>query len=278
METEIELVVLRAQQGQREALEAVVSYAQRPIYNLALRMLGNPSDAEDATQEILIKLITHLSQFRGESRFSTWMYRVASTTLLNLRERNPARQQVSFEALAERMDWSLAQYAASTELQYEQRELITEVRRSCTLGILLCLSREDRLALILGEILELSGPEAATIMEVSVVAYRKRLSRARQALVGFVSQRCGIVNPASPCRCQKHIPAKQAIGQLDPQQLQYAPHTDHRSQIALAQAEHPELDQVQRSLALLRAHPIYPNAANHQLIQQILAAGMPPSA
>lgn len=262
----------------------MVRYAQRPIYNLALRMLGNPTDAEDATQEILIKLIPHLSQFRSESRFSTWMYRVATTTLLNLRERNPARQQVSFDALAERMDRSLALYASSTEVQYEQRELTIEVRRSCTLGMLLCLNREDRLALILGEILELSGPEAAMIMEISVVAYRKRLSRARQALVQFVSQRCGIVNPASPCRCQKHIPAKQASGQLDPQQLQYAPYEDHSSQIALAQAEHPDLDQVQRSLALLRAHPVYPNDANHQLIQQILAAGAagasgtPPSA
>ncbi|HNC43710.1 MAG TPA: RNA polymerase sigma factor, partial [Acidobacteriota bacterium] len=89
MQPEINDLVLEAQNGSRTALESVVAYAQKYVYNLALRMLQHPMDAEDATQEILIKLITHLGQFRGESSFSTWMYRVAlNVAISHLRHNN----------------------------------------------------------------------------------------------------------------------------------------------------------------------------------------------
>jgi RNA polymerase sigma factor (sigma-70 family) len=90
MSDELSELAAAAQAGSREALDGLVRAVQRPIYNLALRMLQRPADAEDATQEILIKLVTYLAQFRGESAFSTWIYRVASSHLLNQRPHDAA--------------------------------------------------------------------------------------------------------------------------------------------------------------------------------------------
>ncbi|MFZ4813049.1 MAG: RNA polymerase sigma factor [Phototrophicaceae bacterium] len=98
--------VVQAQNGSKEALEAVVRQTEGYIYNLALRMLQVPMDAEDATQEILIKMVTHLHSFRAESAFTTWMYRIACNHLLTMQKRTPNRQTLSFEALSSRLEYS----------------------------------------------------------------------------------------------------------------------------------------------------------------------------
>ena len=79
------------QSGSKEALELLITRHQRWIYNIALRMVFLPQDAEDATQEILIKLLTKLSTFRGESEFRTWLYRLAVNHFENLAGRGVAR-------------------------------------------------------------------------------------------------------------------------------------------------------------------------------------------
>lgn len=239
MEQDINAFVNAAQRGNKEALEQVISYAQSYVYNLALRMLQRPTDAEDATQEILIKVITHLGQFRGESTFSTWMYRIASNTLLNVRERDRERNHLSFETLSSQLEKSLGRYEESIEEAYEKEELIEEVKRNCTLGMLMCLNPEDRLALILSEVVEVSSEDGASIMEVSSVAYRKRLSRARQTLVAFVSRQCGIVNSDNPCRCHKHVRNKIQVGQLDPANLCYSQAHDTQSTLHAVRAHNP---------------------------------------
>src|SRR5213592_2006845 len=80
-------LVVRAQRGSCEALEALITRHQAWIYNIALRMLYWPHDAEDVTQEILIKVMTKLSTFEGRSRFRTWLYRLAVNHILNLKRR-----------------------------------------------------------------------------------------------------------------------------------------------------------------------------------------------
>src|SRR5206468_1185114 len=79
------LLVTRARSGEREALETLVGRHQTWIYNIALRMLSHPQDAEDATQEILIKALTTLSSFEGRSSFRTWLYRIVVNHVLNIR-------------------------------------------------------------------------------------------------------------------------------------------------------------------------------------------------
>ncbi|MFO7739936.1 MAG: sigma-70 family RNA polymerase sigma factor, partial [Desulfatiglandaceae bacterium] len=84
-----ERLVDLAKEGGRNALEELVRTIQDRIYGLALRILFLPADAEDATQEILIKIITHLRSFKGESRFTTWCFRIAANHLLSTRKRIP---------------------------------------------------------------------------------------------------------------------------------------------------------------------------------------------
>src|SRR5262245_40818324 len=84
---EMELV-RRAQAGSRDALEGLIARHQSWIYNIVLRMLYYPNDAEDVTQEILIKLTTKLSTFEGRSSFRTWLYRIAVNHVLNVKRRS----------------------------------------------------------------------------------------------------------------------------------------------------------------------------------------------
>jgi RNA polymerase sigma factor (sigma-70 family) len=85
--------------GDLRALNELLSKLQGPLYNLAVRMLGQREDAQDATQEILLKITTSLSGWRGESAFATWAWSVASNHLLNTKLRSPARSEVSWDEL-----------------------------------------------------------------------------------------------------------------------------------------------------------------------------------
>ena len=78
---EVRALVDKATSGDKKALETLVTDVQDMIFNLSLRMLGTFADAEDATQDILLKMITHLSSFRGESRVTTWVFRIAVNLL-----------------------------------------------------------------------------------------------------------------------------------------------------------------------------------------------------
>src|SRR5262249_52141960 len=81
----LEQLVSRARQGDRAGLEELISRIQNKVYALALRMLWHPEDARDATQDIMIRVVTHLSDFGGRSAFLTWVYRIASNYLLTVR-------------------------------------------------------------------------------------------------------------------------------------------------------------------------------------------------
>jgi len=93
-------LVRRAQDGDRKALEALVLRHQAWIYNIAVRMVFLPADAEEVTQEVLIKAITRLSTFQGESRFRTWLYRITTNHVLNMRRRGAEAHEQTFSAYA----------------------------------------------------------------------------------------------------------------------------------------------------------------------------------
>lgn len=145
------------------------------VYELALRMLGHPSDAEDAAQEILVIVLTHLGSFRGDSAFQTWVWRIAANRLA--RTRRGRRETIAFDTLDENLRTGLADDAAGGDP--ESAALTRELRLRCTEAMLLSLDRELRIAYVLGDILNLSGDEAAEVLEIDPAAYRKRLSRAR---------------------------------------------------------------------------------------------------
>ncbi|MGH9657319.1 MAG: RNA polymerase sigma factor [Bryobacteraceae bacterium] len=208
-------LALRARGGDRVALEELVTAIQEPLYRFAVRMLWHPEDARDATQEILIRVITHLGGFRGESSFRTWMYRVASNYLLDARRSRVEREEYTFERFGREIDQGIA-------APVEDALLIEEIKIGCTHGMLLCLDRPHRMAYILGEILEFDGAEGARILEIEAATFRKRLSRARADLAAFMRAHCGLIDAARPCRCRRRVATAIATGRVDPQNLLFA--------------------------------------------------------
>ncbi len=259
----------RAVDGEQAALNELLEALKTPVYNLALRMVRVPQDAEDAAQEILIKVVTHLGSFRGESALLTWVYRIATNHLLN--EKRRRLPQLSFDVLGEQLQMSLADPRPTPDVEVAERLLIEEVKRSCTLGMVMCLTPDLRMALILGELYEVSSEEGSYIMGISPDAYRKRLSRSRAAMRAFLSSHCGLINADSPCRCRKHVGNKIRAGALSPAQLDFAHEQDAKSQQQALLAEQATLAQHRRIAALLRSHPMYQGSAHYSTaVKQIV--------
>src|SRR5436853_5774288 len=91
-------LVEQAKNGDRSALEKLVLRHQAWIYNIAVRMVFEPHDAEDITQEVLVKVITKLSTFKGECKFRTWLYRIAANHVLNMKRRTAETRVTTFAA------------------------------------------------------------------------------------------------------------------------------------------------------------------------------------
>jgi RNA polymerase sigma factor (sigma-70 family) len=213
----------RAAGGDRAALSELVREIQHPMYRLALRFLGNPDDAQDACQEILIRIVTRLGTFKGRSKFTTWAYTVAVRSLLRTRRRLYESSVQGAEQYAAFLDAGLGE-ADPTLDEAEYRLLSDEVRISCTYGMLLCLPRPQRAAYLLADVLGLTDGEGAQILDCSRAAFRQRVSRARRTLRFVIDNRCGLVDPANPCRCGRQIASGEAAGILDRARLPLARH------------------------------------------------------
>ena len=108
--------------------------------------------------------------------------------------------------------------------EVEYRMLCEEVRISCTYGMLLCLSRPQRAAYLLADVVGLTDVEGAEILECTREAFRQRVTRARRTLRHVIDQRCGLVDPANPCRCGRQIAASESAGILRAGHLPLAEH------------------------------------------------------
>lgn len=252
--TSLEREVARARAGDRVALEAVLRAVQPDIHRLALRFLWHPEDAEDATQEVLVRVVTGLGGFRGDSSFRTWVYRVAVNVLLSLRQQRMERRALSFEEFGEDLTAGLVDEAEGPTGP-EHALLLEEVKIGCTQGMLLCLDRDHRMAYILGEILELDHREAADVLEINAAAFRKRLSRARSRITAFMRSHCGLFDPANPCRCRRRVPAAVALGRADPDHLLFASSAQRARHFPAVLAEIRRLEKTRRAAALYRSHP-----------------------
>jgi RNA polymerase sigma factor (sigma-70 family) len=200
--------------GDLSALQTLLVSIQKPIFRLTLRMLGNRADAEDGTQEILLKVTTALSTFRGDSQFLTWAYRIAvNHVLADLRKNKVAIN--SLEQLSIGLKNGLAFGAGRSEPSPEENIEAFEVFVKCTQRMLSALDVDDRIAYVLGDLCDFSANEAALAIGVSSAAFRQRLSRARVKLSGFMNNECGVVDTKNSCRCAKQVPAAKAVGYLD---------------------------------------------------------------
>ena len=210
---EIEELVSQSVQGSKTALNRLIYHIQDDIFNLALRMLGKPEDSRDATQEILLKIVTHLSGFRGESNFRTWYYRIACNYLLNYRQKLGYNKNISFDELGSILESGLSEMSFQDE--QEKRLLTEKVKTACTIGILQCLTEEARLVYVLGEILQINSVTGSKLLGMNEANFRQLLSRSRKKITSFTQSYCGIVNPNAKCSCAKAVTRAVNAGFID---------------------------------------------------------------
>ncbi len=251
-------LVAHARSGSREALEDLIRRHQGWIYNIAVRMLYHPHDAEDATQEILLKAVTRLSSFEGRSSFRTWLYRIVVNHVLNMQRGRVEQAALDFPAYGAALETTPdLELPDPRTTSAEVRLLVTEAMISCVSGMLLCLDREQRLTYILGAILGVSDTVGAELLEISGENFRQRLARARRDLHSFMDDKCGLVNRANPCRCAKKTRGFIQAGHVDPEHLLFA--QEHIRQV------HEVVLQTYQTIRILddqyaniyRQHPFY---------------------
>jgi RNA polymerase sigma factor (sigma-70 family) len=231
--------------GEAHALDELIRSIQGRVYNIAVRFYWNPPDAEDATQEILLRIVTHLATFRGESSFETWTYRIASNYLLNSRRKQP--EAMTFDLGAYHLSEGLKQ----GDYTLPDRDILAEeVKIGCSTAMLTCLSRPLRLSYILAEIIGFDSEEGAFILEIEAAAFRKRLSLARRQIRQFMGQHCGLYNPANPCRCHKQISYDLTIGRVNPKGLLFADK-------GVMNRVMEDLEAFSDEVAIFQSHPTY---------------------
>ncbi|MDJ0763788.1 MAG: RNA polymerase sigma factor [Myxococcota bacterium] len=257
MEIPLEDLVQLAKEGHKESLEGLISRIQDRVYGLALRMLGNPADAEDAAQEILIKIITRLNSFRAESKFTSWAFRVATNHLLTTRKRRAEIRAMSFEEHVAWVEREIVADRPTLQPNIEWALVQQEARLLCIQSMLLCLSRPLRIAYILSDVFDLKSQEAAHVLDITPAAYRKRLARARKSLLTFLSNHCHFMNAENRCRCERVAPLAVRAGAIDPEKLVFTQHPCRSREKELPLDYLEQLDSLQRLAALFKSHPDY---------------------
>lgn len=215
-------LVRLATKGDKKALEELVTRHQDWIYNIAFRMTGHPQDAEDVTQEILIKVITRLSTFRGESAFRTWLYRIVSNHVINMKKKSTEKYLISFEKYGKEIDdlpdqMMSDQVASSADLPL----LMEETNLGCITGMLICLNRSRRLIFILGSIFGVDDKVGSEILNISRENFRQKLSRGRRQIINFMSERCSLIDNKNSCRCEYKTGTLIDMGLIDPDNLMF---------------------------------------------------------
>lgn len=180
MKTESELVA-GAKAGNQEAFENLVGLYERKIYRLALRLTGNAEDAEDVLQETFLKAYEHLPDFRQDSRFYTWLVRIAvNEGLMKLRKRRSDRSEPLEDAVDEDgqvMPREFRDWKPNPEQQVGQEEMETILLRAAE-----ALPPSLRAVFFLRDVEELSTEETAEMLNLTAGAVKARLFRARLQL------------------------------------------------------------------------------------------------
>ena len=198
---ELQLLVDQATAGDKKALETLVADMQDMVFNLSLRMLGTFADAEDAVQDILLKMITHLSSFKGDSSFTTWVFRIAVNHLKNYKKHMFAHYPLSFEYYGDDIEKGKIQDVPDLTQNVDKNLLAEELKMSCTNVMLQCLDVESRCIFILE-------------------AYRQRLSRVRRKMANFLGQYCGEYGDGR-CRCKDRVNYAIQNHRINPLQTDY---------------------------------------------------------
>lgn len=217
---ELSILIDKATSGDEKSLETIILSVQDLVFNLSLRMLGLFPDAEDATQEILLKVITHLSSFKKESSFSTWVFSIASNHLKNYKKSMFTQHPLSFEYYGYDIENGTAKDLPDLTQDIEKSLLAEELKLSCTNVMLQCLDAESRCIFILGTMFKVDSRIAGEILGITPETYRQRLSRVRRKMAEFLENYCGEYGQGK-CKCKDRVNYAIQTHRLQPQNLAF---------------------------------------------------------
>ncbi len=190
-----EALAARAAAGDEGAFEDLVSRYQDRVFRLAYRLTGNDSDAADVLQETFLQVYRHLAHFRGESRFGTWLYRIATNAALMHRRARARRPAESLESFLPRFDDHGRHAPTPAELQVvcradellDRRTLAERAREGIER-----LPESYRVAFVLRDLEEMTTAEVGRVLGLEPAAVRQRVHRARLMLRGYLSSLVGV--------------------------------------------------------------------------------------
>ena len=217
---ELSELIGQATAGDKAALETVLAGVQDLVFNLSLRMLGTFHDAEDASQDILLKIMTHLSSFKGDSAFTTWVFRIAVNHLKDYKKHMFAQFPLSFGFYGDDIRNGKIQDVPDLTQDVEKAILAEELKLSCTNVMLQCLDPESRCVFILGTMFRVDSRIAGDILGITPEAYRQRLSRVRKKMAEFLSEYCGEYGNGT-CRCANRVNYAVQNHRISPAQLAF---------------------------------------------------------
>ena len=179
-------VIERVLAGDVNAYEELVTKYEKSVYNLALRMTDNAEDAADMAQEAFIKAYNSLSGFRGDSKFSVWLYRIVSNVCLDFLRKQSRRPAVSLSV--EDDDGEEVQMDVPDDSMSPQQMLERQLTREAVREGLSQLPEDYRQILLLRELQGLSYDEIAQALDIGVGTVKSRIFRAREKLCAFLNQ------------------------------------------------------------------------------------------
>ncbi len=185
-------LVKDARAGDADAFETLVLRYEKRVYALALRMCGNPADAQEAAQEALLSAWQSLPFFRGESSFSTWLYRLTSNASVDLLRREKRQRAVSLD------DGELSLNIPDNRLTPHEEAEHSELREAIHSG-LKTLPDDYRAVLVLRELHQLSYQEISSALDVDLGTVKSRINRGRKRLCEFLTE-TGNFLPAAPSK------------------------------------------------------------------------------
>jgi len=176
----------KSQEGDVDSFEKLIAKHQQKVYNIAYRMMGNEEDAKDAAQEALIKIYKNIGRFRGDSGFTTWVYRIAVNACKD-ELRKKKHNVISLDKETETEEGSFKHEFADQNLKpdelLEQAELNEIIQSSIQV-----LPEQNRVAIILRDIQGFSYEDISKVLDCPVGTVKSRINRGRKLLKDILSQ------------------------------------------------------------------------------------------
>lgn len=263
-------LIERALNGDKSALNQLIVAHEPFIYNVAWKFTNDQHEASDLTQEVLIKVITKLSTFKGNSSLRTWLYRIVFNEFMQTRRRPMEDKWEGFDDFSSQLE-AIPNPELSAEEEREQIDRTKTARVRCMSGMLMCLTREQRLIYLLGDVFQIDHHLGAEIFEISKENFRKKLSRTRKEFHAFMNQQCGLVNLNNPCRCSKKAKAMEAAGRMQTDKKLFDPQysatiAQYAAEVADKVADETDL----KYIRFFQQHPSKKNFDKETVINELI--------